>query len=107
MNHLGTKALESDTLLLRRFGAEDAQAMYDNWANDPEVTKYLMWPHHESVKISKGVLDEWIPRYQENNYYLWAIVPKDNRGVPIGSIGAVKVDDQIEMVRIGCCVGKR
>jgi len=41
MEHLGTKTLESDRILLRRFKIEDAQAMYDNWANDPEVTKYL------------------------------------------------------------------
>ena len=34
-------------------------------------------------------------------------MPKENSDVPIGSIGAVKVDDHIEMVRIGYCIGKR
>ncbi len=38
MNHLGTKQLETPRLILRRFTTEDAQAMYENWASDPEVT---------------------------------------------------------------------
>lgn len=53
MNHLGTKTLESDILLLRRFTIDDAGAMYENWAGDPEVTKYLTWPTHTSVEVSK------------------------------------------------------
>ena len=41
MKHLGTKVLETDRLVLRPFVREDAQAMYENWACDPEVTKFL------------------------------------------------------------------
>ena len=40
---LGTKRLETARLILRRFTLEDAQKMYENWAGDPEVTKFLTW----------------------------------------------------------------
>lgn len=41
MNHSGTVRLETKRLALRPFVQADAPAMYQNWANDPEVTKYL------------------------------------------------------------------
>ena len=53
MKHLGTKELETERLLLRRFTINDADNMYKNWASDPEVTKYLMWPTHDSVHIKR------------------------------------------------------
>ena len=89
MKHLGTRTLETERLLLRRFTLEDAQAMYDNWASDEEVTKYLMWPAHESVETSRAVLAEWVADYEKPNCYQWAIVPK-TFGQPIGSIAVVQ-----------------
>ena len=48
MKHLGTKNLETKRLLLRKFEIADANAMFENWANDNDVTKYLTWPSHSS-----------------------------------------------------------
>lgn len=55
MNHLGTKTMETDRLILRPFTLEDAPAMYRNWASDPEVTKYLTWPTHSELGITQWV----------------------------------------------------
>ncbi|MBR1649924.1 MAG: restriction endonuclease [Lachnospiraceae bacterium] len=46
MKHCGTQKLETDRLVLRRYVNEDAAAMYNNWAADEEVTRFLMWPAH-------------------------------------------------------------
>lgn len=40
MRHTGTITLETPRLILRRFAAGDAAAMYRNWASDPEVTGF-------------------------------------------------------------------
>ena len=37
------KKLETKHLILRSPKASDAEPMFSNWANDPEVTKYLTW----------------------------------------------------------------
>lgn len=41
MNHIGTREIATERLTLRRFEIEDAENMFYNWANDPEVTNIL------------------------------------------------------------------
>lgn len=43
MRHAGTQEIETERLVLRRLTPEDAGMMYQNWANDPQVTKFLRW----------------------------------------------------------------
>ena len=101
MNNLGTVTIETDRLILRRFKTEDAEAMYKNWACDTEVTKYLTWPAHSSVDITKGILEEWISDYNSNDSYNWAITLKENGDYPIGSLGAVDKNEKVNMDHIG------
>ena len=41
LNHVGTRTLKTTRLVLRPFYLSDAQAMYDNWASDSDVTKFI------------------------------------------------------------------
>ena len=106
MKHCGTQTIESERLVLRRFTLDDAEAMYRNWARDPEVTKFLTWPAHANVGITRAVLEAWISSYQREDYYQWAIILKENGDEPIGSISAVEQRDDISMVHIGYCLGR-
>lgn len=106
MKHLGTQNIHTQRLLLRPFAQTDAQAMFDNWASDPEVTKYLSWPTHNSPEISAMVLEDWTGHYAETNYYQWAIVPRE-LGQPIGSIAAVHIHERVAKVEIGYCIGRQ
>lgn len=106
MNHLGTRELATERLTLRRFEIEDAENMFYNWANDPEVTKYLTWPAHENVEITESIVKDWVSKYDDKEFYQWAIELNDLEQ-PIGSISAVKVDNKIESVEIGYCIGQK
>ena len=106
MRHLGTVNLETNRLLLRKFKIEDAEDMYNNWASDNEVTKYLSWKTHSNIEETKEILKSWIENYSKNDFYQWAIVLKENNQA-IGSISAVKNDDSIEMVHIGYCISRK
>ena len=106
MKHLGTKQLETERLILRRFRVSDAQAMYENWARDSEVTKYLTWPAHSGPEVSEAVLSAWEKEYAKETYYQWAIVLKENGDEPIGSISVVGSREDIAMVHIGYCIGR-
>lgn len=107
MKHLGTQKLETERLILRKFTLDDSGAMYRNWASDPEVTKYLTWPTHESENISKEVLKDWTSSYVQKDYYQWAIVLKAESKEPIGSIAVVHKNDNIQMVHLGYCIGQK
>ena len=106
MNHCGPQTIETERLILRRFTLDDADAMYKNWASDPDVTEYLTWPPHASVDVTKAILENWVSSYAQNNCYQWAIVLKENGNSPIGSIAAVGMNDDVEIIHIGYCIGK-
>ena len=106
MNHCGTRMLETDRLVLRPFVVGDAEAMFRNWASDPEVTKYLTWPAHANVDVTRALLKEWTAAYANPSYYQWAIVLKENGESPIGGISAVNLNDDLSIVQIGYCLGR-
>ena len=105
MQKLGTVTLETKRLILRRFTPDDAEEMYRNWASDPEVTRFLTWPCHSSPEASRAILVEWAAQYADGGVFQWAIVPKESPQV-IGSIAAVKLDEEICSAEIGYCLSK-
>lgn len=105
MEHKGTKRLEASRLILRPFTAEDGEAMYRNWANDPEVTKYLTWPAHPSADVSSHLAAYWAEEAKKPDCYQWAIVPRE-LGEPIGSVAVVSHWDDIAQCELGYCIGR-
>ena len=103
MKHTGTPVLTTQRLVLRPFRMEDAHNMFTNWASDPQVTRFLMWPTHTSMNVSQYVLNDWIPHYAEPDYYHWAITVD---GHAIGSIAVVDHDDRVGKAHIGYCIGR-
>lgn len=105
MKHLGTKILETSRLILRPFTIEDADAMFANWAKDPEVTQFLTWPAHENVKVTEHLLEIWEKESENKGNYNWAIELKKMEQ-PIGSIGVVHINEDIDEMELGYCVGR-
>ena len=106
MKHQGTKTIETERLLLRRFQQSDAAAMFRNWESDPKVTEFLQWQTAKGIEEAEKVLREWIHGYSNPDFYQWAIVLKEI-GEPIGSISVVGKNDELDMVHIGYCIGSK
>lgn len=104
LNHKGTATLETPRLILRRARPDDAQLMFDNWANDPDVTKFLTWPPHRSVEVTKQIINSWVAQYEKDGYYQWVIVLKEI-DQPIGSL-IVNTVGRAESAHVGYCIGK-
>ena len=107
MKHCGTQLIETDRLILRRYTADDAEAMFKNWASDPEVTRFLTWPTHTGVDVTREVIASWLPHYAEDNYYHWTITLKCNGDEPIGDIAVVRQSEEASMAHIGYSLGRR
>lgn len=106
MNHLGTVILETKRLRLRPFKEGDVTDMYNNWASSDNVTRYLTWPTHESKEITKMIVDLWVSKNEEEKNYQWCIEWKANHQA-IGSFGVVSLDEDIDAVEIGYCIGEK
>lgn len=105
LTHKGTQTIETSRLILRRGRMEDAEPMFRNWASDAEVTKYLTWPAHGSIEVTRKVLAGWLAEYEKDDYYQWMIELKEI-GEPIGSISAVRQNQSIGSAEIGYCIGR-
>ena len=105
LTHKGTQTIETERLILRRAVREDAEPMFRNWASDPEVTKYLTWPTHDSAEVSGWVVGSWITETEKDDCYQWMIQWKEI-GQPIGTIGVVFQREDIGLAEIGYCIGR-
>lgn len=106
MEHLGTITLETERLILRRLTQSDAQAAFGNWTSSDRVTKFLRWKTHSDISVTHSYIDWLTESYRKADFYDWAIVLKE-LGEPVGSIGAVDVNDNIGAVEIGYCIGEK
>ena len=105
MNHCGTQKLETGRLILRRLTMADADAVYRNWASDPEVTRFLTWPAHTDIEVTKYVIGTWLPLYEKQDYYHWAVTLKENGDEPIGTIHGL-IKDELDLVTTGYCLSR-
>ncbi len=102
MKHKGTQTIKTERLTLRRFALSDAQAIYDSWASDPRVTRFLSWTPHESVEVTRTLLKGWCALYENPAYYHWGIVYE---GQLVGGISVVRQNDRDERAELGYCIG--
>lgn len=105
MQHQGTRVLETQRILLRPFRAEDAEAMFRNWASDTEVTKYLTWQTHKSPEDTRALCAAWEAASEKPDCYQWAVVLKE-LGEPVGSLSVVRMREEIGSVELGYCIGR-
>ena len=79
-----TPILETERLILRPLYEKDAQEIYQNWASDPEVAKYMIWNTHQNVEVTRAWLFYVEKNIDEVGIYDWGFVRKSDQ-VLIGS----------------------
>jgi RimJ/RimL family protein N-acetyltransferase len=80
------ETLETERLRLRRAALEDAEAIFTEYAQDPEVTKYLTWRPHRSIGTVYEFLHMAIDAWETGRAFQWAILRKDDARL-MGMIG--------------------
>lgn len=83
--HSTEQRIETDRLILRRLTMDDDEAIYA-YCKDPEVTRYVVFPTHESIDDSREFLRKAIGFYERNEPSVSGIVLKESN-VLIGTIG--------------------
>lgn len=105
MNDLGTRRLETDRLILRKFKITDAPEVFYSWTSDGNVTKYLSWSPHKDIEETTNIIENWINRY-DSNIYNWVVELKNTHEL-IGNISAISVSRKHHNCEIGYCYGSK
>ncbi len=77
--------LETERLLLRKMRPDDAEAMFA-YASNPEVTRYVLWETHGSMKESEDFLRSASEGYERGDFGGWGVVLKAS-GAFVGTCG--------------------
>ena len=100
------KELETERLLLRKVRKEDYLDIYNSWASDKDVFKYLTWDAHDNPEITKRAVNYWLNEYKKDNTYRWLVVLKESDEV-IGMIDVTNKDMKYMTCEIGYTYGKK
>ena len=65
--------LETARLVLRPPVLDDADAIFRKYAQDPEVTKYLVWRPHESIVATRVFIRRCIQCRKDGTAFPWVI----------------------------------
>ena len=99
MKHLGTKLLETDRLILRPMRMQDARDMFA-YAQDPEVSRHVLWEAHRNIGQSRQVLRAAIRQYRQGLPASYAITLRKS-GRMIGTIGFMWVNLDHKSAEVG------
>lgn len=78
--------LETDRLLLRRPAMEDADSIFEEYAQDAEVTRYLTWRPNRTVEETQQFLRICLAAWEEGKLFQWVILRKEDDQL-LGMIG--------------------
>ncbi|MCR4684844.1 MAG: GNAT family N-acetyltransferase [Lachnospiraceae bacterium] len=92
ITHLGTRTIETDRLILRRFEYSDIDSMLRNWIADEQTQWDYGEPYYATREAVKELLDtKYIASYSKEDYYRWAVIEKES-GECIGQIAYFYMD---------------
>lgn len=88
--------IETTRLMLRPPLIEDAGQIFSNYAQNSEVTKYLIWRPHKDVAETKAFVERCIRGWKEGSYYPWVVMLKKDNEL-IGMIELRIVDNEADL----------
>jgi ribosomal-protein-alanine N-acetyltransferase len=95
------EVLSGPRVLLRTPRLDDAEALFERVASDPEVARYMSWRPHPDVDETRRVITEV---FNVGGETTWLIELRDGAG-PVGVCGWRR--PQAHAVEFGYCLGRR
>ncbi len=75
------EAMETERLVLRRPSLADAHSIFTTYAQDAEVTRYLTWPPHQSIRQTELFVARCALAWEEGGRFPWTILLKGEDSV--------------------------
>jgi len=88
---------ETTRLYLRPPTVEDAAAIFQQYAQDAEVTKYMTWRPHDTVQTTREFLERCLTGWENETAFPWAITRKDGQQI----MGMIELRPKVFKAEIG------
>ena len=75
--------MRTPRLAFRKLRLEDEQAVF-HYASNPEVTKYVIFPTHQSLEDTRAFIQLNLEKYEKGQVACWAVTLKDT-GALVGT----------------------
>jgi|SRR5215472_6509340 len=69
---------ETDRLRLRLPRMDDAPSLFQGYAQDPEVSRYLVWLPHRNIQETGQFLERCIASWAGESAFPWALIKKED-----------------------------
>jgi ribosomal-protein-alanine N-acetyltransferase len=87
------KTLKTERLRLRKVKPSDAEAIFREYAQDPEVTKYVSWRAHRSVDETRDYVRACLLAWDTGKAFNWVIEGREDNelmGMIVARVNAAK-----------------
>ena len=105
MRYAEWKPLETEHLLLRKLQLGDVYEYYERLFGDADVSRYMLFDPHQTIMESLESVQRKLKRYEEENFYCWAVERKEEAGL-IGLVELLRFDEQADtcsfVYMLGC-----
>jgi ribosomal-protein-alanine N-acetyltransferase len=85
------ESFSTERLLLRKPRKADAPLIYESYAQDPEVSRFLTFRPHGSVRETEAVVERFLAGWSSGKSFCWMIFRRDGQEL-VGSIAAREHD---------------
>ena len=96
--------LHTERLDLVKISPEHAKDMYE-YSSDPDVTRYLTWSYHSSLKETERYIKLLQKKYAQGVFNDWGLIHRES-GKFIGTCGFTSFDYEKNTAEIGYVISK-
>ena len=79
------ETFETSRLILRPPTLDDAEEIFTKYAQDPDVTRYMIWSPHQDITVTREFLERCLKCWSDETAFPWAITLKGD-GALLGMI---------------------
>jgi RimJ/RimL family protein N-acetyltransferase len=76
-----SEIIQTERLLLRKARMDDAPVIFESYARDPEVTRYLVWKPHQTIQETYRFLSACEQLWRTGKDFAYAITLKEDHSL--------------------------
>ena len=98
--------LETERLALDAAGPRFARELFEAYGQDPEVTRYLLWEPHQTLRDTLAFLRDTVESWRTGEAYVWVIRERSDDGRPGPLVGMIGLHPDSDHDQVGYALAR-